>query len=169
MPAYPGLVLFDSTNHPIYFNREAVQVLTYPHVFERGDELASVLPPQIRSMLRNPTREVPVTEFRSGRRHYLCRLFNVAHNSQKPSLGVKALWIVRSASQPVYLSETAERFRLTPREQQTAVLLMDGLTSKEIATRMKISLNTVKTFVRILMIKMEVPTRSGIVGKLMRG
>jgi len=45
-------------------------------------------------------------------------------------------------------------------------LLMDGLTSKEIAVRMNVTPNTVKTFVRLIMSKMAVSTRSGIVGKI---
>jgi DNA-binding CsgD family transcriptional regulator len=44
--------------------------------------------------------------------------------------------------------------------------LLQGLTSKEIAQRMGISPNTVKAFLRLVMVKMGVSTRSGIVGKI---
>jgi len=44
--------------------------------------------------------------------------------------------------------------------------LIQGLTSKEIAERMHISVNTVKAFLRLIMVKMGVTTRSGIVGML---
>jgi DNA-binding CsgD family transcriptional regulator len=44
---------------------------------------------------------------------------------------------------------------------------MEGLTSKEIAERMKISPSTVKAFLRLVMVKMSVSTRSGIVGKVL--
>jgi len=47
-------------------------------------------------------------------------------------------------------------------------LLTLGLTSKEIASRMNISPNTVKAFFRMVMTKMLVSTRSGIVGKIAR-
>jgi hypothetical protein len=40
-----------------------------------------------------------------------------------------------------------------------------GLTTKEIAARIRISPNTVKSFLRSIMLKMGVTTRSGIVGK----
>ena len=43
---------------------------------------------------------------------------------------------------------------------------MDGLRSKEIALRMQISPNTVKTFLRLVMLKMGVSTRSGIVRRV---
>jgi len=39
--------------------------------------------------------------------------------------------------------------------------------SKEIAERMKISPSTVKAFLRLVMVKMSVSTRSGIVGKVL--
>jgi DNA-binding CsgD family transcriptional regulator len=58
------------------------------------------------------------------------------------------------------------QFDLTPREQEAVMLLVEGLTSKEIAQRMKISPNTVKAFLRLVMVKMDVSTRSGIVGKI---
>jgi DNA-binding CsgD family transcriptional regulator len=44
--------------------------------------------------------------------------------------------------------------------------LLEGLTSKEIADRMGISPNTVKAFIRLVMVKMNVSTRSGIIGRI---
>ena len=44
---------------------------------------------------------------------------------------------------------------------------MLGLTSKEVAIRMNISPNTVKAFLRLVMGKMGVTTRAGIVAKLL--
>jgi len=45
-------------------------------------------------------------------------------------------------------------------------LLMQGLSSKEIANRMHISPNTIKTFLRLVMLKMGVSARSKIIGKI---
>ena len=64
------------------------------------------------------------------------------------------------------IAEVSERFGLTSREQETVQFLLEGLTSKEIAQRMKISPNTVKAFIRLVMVKMGVSTRSGIIGKI---
>jgi len=44
--------------------------------------------------------------------------------------------------------------------------LREGFTSKEIAQRMNISPNTVKAFIRLVMVKMGASTRSGIVGMI---
>ena len=60
----------------------------------------------------------------------------------------------------------AKQYNLTSRELQAVELLTDGLRSKEIALRMQISPNTVKTFLRLVMLKMGVSTRSGIVRRV---
>jgi len=64
------------------------------------------------------------------------------------------------------LAEISEQFNLTQRERETVELLLKGLTSKEIANRMNISVNTVKAFLRLVMVKMKVSNRSGIAGKV---
>ncbi len=80
-----------------------------------------------------------------------------------------------AASAPFYSADTlvralrpvVEQFGLTPREQETTELLMLGLSSKEIASRMSISPNTVKTFLRLIMAKMGVTSRCGVVAKIL--
>ncbi len=166
VPEHIGFVLFDAANWPIYFNREALRVLAYPHRVKSADGLATILPLQIRSLLDDGHPAGGSLRFHSGRRLYVCRVFPVTHGVGQFSRDMKGLLLERAAPRALDISEASERFRLTPRECQTARFLMEGLTSKEIASRMSISPNTVKTFVRILMMKMEVPTRSGIVGKL---
>ena len=72
----------------------------------------------------------------------------------------------RRCNEAVKLTEIADRFGLTARERETVQYLLEGLTSKEIAQRMKISPNTVKAFLRLVMVKMGVSTRSGIIGRI---
>lgn len=62
----------------------------------------------------------------------------------------------------------AEEFHLTVRERETVQFLLKGLTSKEIAIRMEISPNTVKAFLKLVMIKMNVPSRVGIIVKILK-
>jgi len=71
----------------------------------------------------------------------------------------------RSPERFVALNQLSERFHLTGREQEVSQYLLQGMTSKEIAMRMAISPNTVKAFLRLIMVKMGVSTRSGIVAK----
>jgi DNA-binding CsgD family transcriptional regulator len=104
-----------------------------------------------------------VKEFRSGNRRYNCRVFHL-DSTDKGSLVV--LILERYSSRSAALSQLSQEFDLTVREQETVQLLLQGLTSKEIAARMDISPNTVKAFLRLVMVKMGVSTRSGIVGRI---
>lgn len=65
------------------------------------------------------------------------------------------------------LLQVSLKYRLTGREQEALAGLAVGLTSKELADRMKISPSTVKAFLRVIMIKMGVTNRAGIVAKLL--
>jgi DNA-binding CsgD family transcriptional regulator len=77
-----------------------------------------------------------------------------------------ALLLERRSPGWLSLSEISESYNLTRRERQTVELLVRGLTTKEIAVQMSVSPNTVKAFLRLVMIKLGVSTRSGIVGKI---
>lgn len=74
----------------------------------------------------------------------------------------------RAGSEPLAPVGSRAANRLTPREQETVALLADGLTNKEISARMGVSVNTVKAFVRSVMLKLGVTTRAGIVGRLLQ-
>ena len=76
-----------------------------------------------------------------------------------------AVLLERSGQRAFDAAQVAAQFNLTPREQETLRYLMQGLTNKEIGQRMHISPNTVKAFLKLIMTKMGVSTRSGIVGR----
>jgi len=112
-----------------------------------------------------------VEQFRSARRTYLCRSFTLEvkkplNNGASHNGGLHVVLLERRMNHTMRLSELSQRFGLTAREQQTAENLLEGLTSKEIAQRMNISPNTVKAFLRLTMVKMNVSTRSGIIGRI---
>jgi DNA-binding CsgD family transcriptional regulator len=101
----------------------------------------------------------------------VCRAFDLSVNAltaqtNGTSQRTKVLLLERNLSRVNALSSASRLFGFTLRENQTVELLLQGLTSKEIASRLGISPNTVKAFVRMVMVKMGVTTRSGIVGKL---
>src|SRR5437868_3699544 len=55
---------------------------------------------------------------------------------------------------------------LTPREQQVAALVADGLSNKEIARRLHLSVGTVKHYVHQILEKTELPSRVAIATRL---
>lgn len=169
-PATAGIVLLDAQNRMVYHNPEAANILVFPGQERRSNgALVDVLPRELQAVLSKSESRTGTTssaaDFRSGKRRYRCRVFVLAR-SGKPAQATTAILLERLTPRPRDLSSIARQFRLTLREQETVELLTLGLTSKEIASRMNISPNTVKAFFRMVMTKMAVSTRAGIVGKI---
>lgn len=166
-----GLILLNSAFQALYANSEAAEILAYPEKPSNPAPLETFLAEQLglATHERKNTRLLPSAGgFVSGRRHYLWRLFSLDHacsNTPAPSL---AFVIERVHPEAGPVSELAERYHLTVRERQAVEFLTEGLTSKEIASRMHISPNTVKAFLHLVMLKTDVSTRSGIVGRVVR-
>jgi DNA-binding CsgD family transcriptional regulator len=164
-----GFLLLDSLLSPLSFNGEAVQILSYP---DNVENLASseLLTEKIRSRLitqPSPGESVFVKELRSGRRRYSCRAFLIDSNTKEPCQPTTAVLLERGPYGLVPLSQVCQQFNLTQREQEVLVHLLQGIRNKEIANRMNISPNTVRAFLRLIMIKTGVSSRSAIVGKIM--
>jgi DNA-binding CsgD family transcriptional regulator len=164
----PGFLLMDDKLHPMATNEQAVQILTFPNSSDKIQHLQVFLRDQIRAGLVNRQSKGLefVKQYQSGRRRYVCRSFQLysdASNSHPV-----AIVLDRNSSGITMATDLITQFDITPREQETVQLLLQGLTSKEIGSRMNISPNTVKAFLRLVMVKMGVSTRSGIVGRFAR-
>jgi DNA-binding CsgD family transcriptional regulator len=173
MPALPalGFVVADASLRPLSANHEAIAILLYPGALEAPHSFTEAFEKKIRrSLLRarslssgqNATN--PVIQFKSGRREYLCRAFLLDHESNRGISNAAAVLIVmeRRVSGCLAVCQITQRFHLTHREEEVLRLLLQGLSSKEMAGRMRISLNTVKAFIRLVMIKMGASSRSEI-------
>lgn len=161
----PGFLLVDSRLRRVALNDSAAKILTFPGTPERIKRLEVFLTDKIcTGLLDHLPANGPrfVTEFKSGRRHYVCRAFPLDYKPNGGRTGIAVL-LQRHSSNADALSEVAKQFELTDREREVVQLLLQGLTTKEIASRLKISPNTVKGFLRLVMVKMGVPTRSAIV------
>jgi DNA-binding CsgD family transcriptional regulator len=172
-PARPGLIVVDTSLSVVASNAEVLQILTFPEQPEKIQNLDAWLANKVRcNLLERRSRSGLVGEFQSARRTYVCRSFplevsgNHKNGGSSPSGGLLVVMLERKSNEAVTIAEISERFGLTAREQETVQFLLEGFTSKEIAQRMKISPNTVKAFIRLVMVKMSVSTRSGIIGKI---
>lgn len=176
-PARPGLIVVDSAMSVVASNAEALQILAFPDRPEDILHLDSWMSNKIRlSLIERQSASGIAGEFHSARRTYQCRSFPVeTAASRKPanpkngsgnSDGLMIVMLERTGNEMVMIAEIAARYGLTARERETVEFLLEGFTSKEIAERMEISPNTVKAFIRLVMVKMGVSTRSGIIGKL---
>jgi len=160
----------DSALNLISSNVEAIQILSYPGKLTNLRRQEIYVAGKIRSTLMSqaPLGESPfVAEFRSGRRRYFCRAFLVDSQAKDPAHPGIAVLLERGPSGLLPLSQVSQQFNLTQREREVLEHLLQSLSSKEIANRMSVSPNTVKAFLRLIMIKTGVSSRSAIVGKIM--
>jgi DNA-binding CsgD family transcriptional regulator len=169
-PSGVGLLLLDAlTLRPLHVNREAIGILAYPDTPCNVKSFGESVIRKIQSLVEKRTVAPDgafVSEFVSGRRTYRCRAFSLDRDPPA-SDSVVALLVERRPHLTLNVQRIAEKFSLTQRELETMEYLVQGYTSKEIADRMKISPNTVKAFIRLIMMKTGTSTRSGIVGKIL--
>jgi DNA-binding CsgD family transcriptional regulator len=165
-----GLLLLDSSLSPMWFNREAVQILGYPDNVESLTNSEFLLRETIRSRLLTPSpagESVFVKELQSGLRCYSCRAFPIDSHPEELCQPTTAVLLERARLGSIPLSQVCQHFNLTQREQEVLMHLLQGIRNKEIADRMNISSSTVRAFLRLIMIKMGVSSRSAIVGKIL--
>jgi DNA-binding CsgD family transcriptional regulator len=169
LPNSEGFLLLTSSMVPTFVNRTAAEILVYP---QRPEDLRknldAFLVKRIHDILlaKDSSSRTPalVTQFSSGRRAYRCRAFQISATQREAEPAFAAIF-ERASIGTFSLIQASEKFHLTVREREVMQYLLTGLTTKEIASGMAISPNTVKAFLRMIMVKMGVSTRSAIVGK----
>jgi two-component system nitrate/nitrite response regulator NarL len=92
-----------------------------------------------------------------GKNAYLTALYSGAKEPSQPSI---APLLERGPSGLVPLSQISEQFNLTQREGEVLEYLLQGISSKVIANRVILSPSTVKTFLRLIMIKTGASSRA---------
>jgi DNA-binding CsgD family transcriptional regulator len=165
-----GFLLTDSLLNPISFNAEAIQILNYPEKLANLARSEIFLAEKIRSTLiskQSSGEWAFVTEFQSGRRRYFCRVFLVDSGTKEPFHPSIAILMERGPAARIPLSRVCQQFKLTRREREVLEYLLQGMSSKVIAHRMNLSPSTVKSFLRLIMIKTGASSRSAMVGKIL--
>jgi len=173
-----GIVVTDLSLTPLAVDRGAAAILqdasfdgmddsTYEGTAENG---LMQLPKAVLELVsrRQSGETTGETSFRSGGAQYVCRVFQIEPQNSLLQQPVLVLHFEKGATAPpdaVY--RVAADYGLTDREQEALVGISLGLTSKELAKRMNISPNTVRAFLRLIMIKMDVSTRGGVVAKIL--
>ena len=135
-----------------------------------GMERELRIPEEVREALNNRSASgLPTTgtiTFRIGAQSYNCRSFMIQASETARTPQMLALYMQKDSSVTDAIDVVAAQYHLTDREQEALKGIAIGLTSKEMADRMNISPNTVKAFLRLIMGKMGVSSRTGIVAKL---
>jgi len=160
----PGLLLLGPKQELIACNAEAVNILMYPNKPGKPRDLRELVAAKIPIDQFMAASELKTIDFISGRRRYQCTAHRLEIHGHNPV--TTTFLLHRAPSAEVILRGISARYNLTAREREMTGHLLHGLTSKEIAQQMNISPNTVKAFMRLVMTKMGVTTRAGIVGRL---
>jgi DNA-binding NarL/FixJ family response regulator len=161
-----GLVLVDLSFNPVAFDQGAVSILNQSL---STTQTGIAIPEEILSALRRRSPSdlfAGRIAFHIGHREYSCcpHLLETLDGSTRPLI---ALHLERDSSVADVIYKIAEEYRLTEREREALSGISMGLSSKQVAERMHISPNTVKAFRRLIMIKMGVTSRAGVVAKLL--
>lgn len=161
-----GVILFDSEFSTLGLDQGAEAILR--NDVDYGAELDT---PTLSARLRAMVRKFAISEERFfqtsvdiGATEYDCQFFRVQPFNGVVSHAVFALHLKRIPSMDHSLERVVEDYRLTDRESEILKGISLGLTSKALAKRLNISPNTVNSFLRMIMIKLGVTTRAGIVG-----
>ena len=164
-----GVILLDFNFRVLAFDEGATAILKDSG--QSGDEARQTLqvPQELLDVIQNGyPSDSPSRRFRIqlGTHAYICRIHvALSHDEGLPGR-FTVLHLARDVTMDDALAQIRAEYRLTLREQQALRGVLLGLTSKEVAEQMNISPNTVKAFLRLVMGKMGVSSRTGIVAKL---
>jgi DNA-binding CsgD family transcriptional regulator len=166
-----GMVILDESFRPIAFDRGAAEMFRQDARLAVGSTAPVFsLPKELVDVIRRFTPgdpSAPKIHFRLGSGDYSCRSYFLEPTNHSHPGGLVAVHLERDAAAYDAVSEVGSEYRLTDREHEVLKQIAAGLTSKEVAQRMSISPNTVKVFLRMIMMKMGVSTRSGVIAKLL--
>ncbi len=109
-----------------------------------------------------------VDMFESHRRKYVVRATALTNNHSSQTQAYQYIFTLeRVLADNFNYSAIFRKWNLNPREQQISKLLIEDLSNKEIAKKLGLSTNTVKVYIRFLMSKLNVTSRTGIVSKIL--
>jgi DNA-binding CsgD family transcriptional regulator len=163
-----GLILLDPTLNIVAFDRGAAAILNYSQQPGPRPGTASAIPDEILAFIRarKGADRTAKGQFRIGKNEYHCRTY-LMESYDGMSNPMIALHLERDSSANDAICEIVDKYHLTDREQEVLRGISLGLATKELADQMEISPNTVKAFLRLVMIKMGVRTRAGIIAKIL--
>lgn len=165
-----GLLLINMALEAVAADEGAASILSQPGLRHDTPESPVSLPAEIRDMLSGtkPTDLIGAkVQFQAGNSTYTGRFFLLRRRDGPDGQPLLGLLLQRESFGADAVDLLTAEYNLSDREQEALKAIATGLTSKEIAQRMSISPNTVKSFLRIIMLKMGVASRAAIVGKLL--
>jgi DNA-binding CsgD family transcriptional regulator len=163
-----GVLLLNEQLRALHYNTEAAQILRYPEKTRTIPSIDAILPSsRFRPGASEPATPV-VLAFTSGRRRYVCRAFHLEVTGGADRHSQPHVLLVLEREHRTDTASWSEQFQLSHRECETVELLLKGLTSKEIATLMRISPHTVKAFLKLAMAKVGASNRTELIARILQ-
>lgn len=167
-----GLILTDLSLKPLALDGGAAAILNQSETPGTQQKPGSSIPKEIVEVLskRDLANLSPAQiHFRLGGSDYLCHAFRVEPGHSLWKQPVLALHLEKTAAASDPVSDVIHKYNLTAREAEVLRGISSGLVTKDLANRLEISPNTVKAFLRLIMVKMGVTTRAELFAKILGG
>ena len=165
-----GLILLDLSLRVIAWDQGAAAILQDGEPASKHAPSTSWIPSEILEVIRRRKHgdlTALRTYFHIGESEYLCRAYLLESISSSMTQPVVAVHLETSSFAVETVYTCASEFHLTVREAEVLRGISMGLSTKELATRLNISPNTVKAFLRLVMIKMGVATRGELFARIL--
>lgn len=168
--AEAGLVLVNLSMKSVALDRGAEQILEARSHPESKGQLAACLPKEIQEIIQGPQPLALLSRivyFRAGGNEYSCRAYLLEPQDSFYPHPILALHLQRNSTGSDAVSAVAGKYNLTAREEEVLRGVATGLGTKDLARRLNISPNTVKAFLRLIMVKLGVTTRAELFAKIL--
>lgn len=165
-----GILLLDLSLRSIAWDQGAASILKDGEPSFFNPQSASWIPQEILDVIRRRKLgdlAALKTYLRIGEPEYLCRAYLLEPVGPPMTQHLVAVHLERTSFAVETVYSCATEYHLTVREAEVLRGIAMGLSTKELATRLNISPNTVKAFLRLVMIKMGVATRGEMFAKLL--
>lgn len=165
-----GIVVVDLSLRPLAFDSGGEAILNQFNGAQPRRLSVDRLPSELEQKLRAsaPAELSASAEWVSGGGgEYQWRVFFMKPQNGSINQPLLAIHIKREHSLPDAVRRVCREYHLTAREEETLFGIATGLTTRQVAARMNISPNTVNAFLRLIMVKMGVTTRAGVLGRLL--
>jgi DNA-binding CsgD family transcriptional regulator len=169
--AETGIVLVDTKGRVVECDRGGSAILNGPG--SGSGESSAMLPAEILGVLPELLDDQPADaparrmRMRRGDNEYILRAYQVTVQDDPQAAPLIAILLERDPQTSADISEAVIKYGLTNREQQVLRGILTGLSTEQMVKEMNIAPNTLKAFLRLIMIKMRVKSRAGIVAEIL--
>jgi DNA-binding CsgD family transcriptional regulator len=172
----------NSAEESLYYSKEALNIISFTLNRRKNSKASSsdiislclkwrkLLEEKLKKS-KSEAKSDPVTDFidvfQSHKRTYGVR--GMIMSCDEGGKGQYVFLLERICNGNINLQKALRQWKLSPREQEIVQLLIDDRCNKEIAKALNLSINTVKGYMKLLMLKLGVSSRAGVIGRLLSG